>query len=140
MLTRLLYRFAHFGEAYVRYRGKKIKLLIADNGITQTVGLMYRKRIGTDESMLFVFGRESYWGIWMYNMNFSIDVVWLDSRGIVVSIARNLKPCKSIFSCKTHVPEKKARYVLEFIAGTKISKSIVKGMVFPLPKSIKQRN
>ncbi len=67
--------------------------------------------------MLFTPDREARHGIWMLNMKFPIDILWLDGSGKVVDIAQNAKPCKSIFSCPTYRPKSDARYVLELPSG-----------------------
>ena len=35
-------------------------------------------RVETNDEMLFVFEREDYYGFWMKDMNFPIDIAWLD--------------------------------------------------------------
>ncbi len=75
--------------------------------------------------MLFIFDGESRQGIWMQNMLFAIDVLWLDSKSRIVSMERNLQPCQSMFGCKTYTPEKGSKYVIELKAGT-IAKNRIK--------------
>lgn len=88
---------------------------------------MFRDRIARNECMLFTFGSEDYHGIWMYNMRFAIDVVWLDGKSRIVGTRESLQPCKSIAGCSTYSPEKRAKYVLEFHDGTIRRNKIKKG-------------
>jgi len=78
---------------------------------------MYRKRLRNNECMIFVFGRSSRYGIWMLNMQFPIDIIWLDERKRIVSFVKNAIPCKSIFNCKMHYPKRASKYILETDAG-----------------------
>ncbi len=127
VLPWLLYKMTHFKSKGIEYKGKTIRILIADNFARQLVGLMYRQGIGSDEGMLFIFGRESRWGIWMQNMKFPIDIVWLDRNGAVVDIKRYASPCRSVFECETYRPRANSKYVLELAAGGAKAYGIVIG-------------
>ncbi len=116
-LTRLLYRAVRFRTAAARCNGMRLRLLLADGAAKQMLGLMHRERIGADEGMLFSFTRDDRWPIWMLNMRFSIDIVWLDRDFMVVGLERSAKPCASIIGCATYRPAQRARYVLELKAG-----------------------
>lgn len=117
MLSWLLYKTTAFRRVRARCRGMPVRLLIADTFATQLVGLMYRSGLGKGEGMLFVFGRESRWGIWMQNMKFPIDIIWLDKDWVVVGIKRNARPARSFLDVSVYRPRRAARYVLEFAAG-----------------------
>ena len=67
--------------------------------------------------MLFRFGSPGYHALWMHNMRFPIDVLWLDEKGVVVDLKENLKPCKSMLDCPQFSPRKEASYVMELNAG-----------------------
>ncbi len=127
MFTWLLYRTVRFSSSSVAVRGKKIKVLIADTFAKQMVGLMYRESLKGDEGMLFVFGRDSKWGIWMANMKFSIDIVWIGKDLRIVGIKKDAAPCVSIFNCQSYVPAADSRYVLELPAGSASRRKLAKG-------------
>lgn len=78
---------------------------------------MHREKIGSGEGMLFPFPFDHAWQIWMLNMHFPIDIIWLDSKRRVVYVAERARPCKSVLNCKPYVPDAKARYVLELGSG-----------------------
>ncbi len=94
------------------------KAYVADSMIKQMIGLMYKESIRSDECMLFNFDYDAEHGIWMKNMVFPIDVVWLDSKMHIVHIERNIQPCMKTFGCRTYYARKKNRFVIEFKAGT----------------------
>ena len=56
-----------------------IRAEIADNMITRSKGLMFRKSLPENEGMLFVFDREGYHRFWMMNMSFPIDIIWINN-------------------------------------------------------------
>ncbi len=114
-LLRLRYRLVK-----VAYRNRVIRAYLADSFAKKMFGLMYRDRLEEGRGMLFVLGRESVIeaSIWMLNMKFSIDVVWMDENGRIIDILENAKPCTSMFGCKTYAPESKAKYVLELNSGS----------------------
>jgi len=89
---------------------------------------MFRDSIKENTCMLFVFPDEARQGIWMHNMRFAIDVIWLDSKSRIVSIEKNLRPCKSVFSCKTYLPKSDTKYIIEMKAGTIIRNRIKTGL------------
>ena len=94
----------------------------------RAIGLMFRDGIAENTCMLFIFPSEARQGIWMHNMRFAIDVIWLDSECRIVSLGKNLKPCKSVFGCKTYLPDGDAKYVIEMKAGTVNKNKIKKGL------------
>jgi len=65
-----------------------------------------------------VFEKEQKPGIWMLGMRFPIDIVFLNSKKQVITIARNAQPC-SLNPRTWHVyyPQKPVQYVLEVNAG-----------------------
>jgi len=117
MLTKFLYHRLRFKSKKARLADRILKIEIADSFAKQVVGLMYRNKISDNEGMLFKFGSSGFPSIWMLNMNFAIDVVWADSNGRVVDVARNLQPCSGMLGCEAYRPKIMAKYVLELKAG-----------------------
>ncbi|MDE1761568.1 MAG: DUF192 domain-containing protein, partial [Candidatus Micrarchaeota archaeon] len=115
-------------------KGKQFGMMIAKSSAQKMVGLMYREQIREDEGMLFLFSSAGKWKIWMLNMRFPIDVLWLDKSGMVVHIEQDLKPCTGIFSCPSFAPSTDARYVVELCAGTAQKLGITTGDVLEVPK------
>lgn len=97
---------------------------VAKNDAARTEGLSGTENLPSDEVMLFVFESDSRWGIWMKDMQYSIDVVWLDESKKVVDMALGVTPSSYP---RVYTPKKDARYVLEFAAGTVRQQSIREG-------------
>ncbi len=57
--------------------GRQFKLHLAVNPIDQQKGLSVFDSLSQDEGMLFVFPTSSYYGFWMKDMKFPIDILWI---------------------------------------------------------------
>lgn len=88
-------------------------------------GLSGYDALADNQAMLFVFPHDDTWGIWMKDMNFPIDIVWLDATKTVVHTKQNAAPDSYP---EIYTPDKKARYVIELAAGTIKDKNIRSGM------------
>lgn len=99
---------------------------IADTEAARQKGLGDMDSLAVNEAMLLAFERDSQWSIWMQDVEYPIDVVWLDSQKRVVHIVKNMPPDSYPNS---FVPEEPARYVVELTAGTVDKKSIKIGTV-----------
>lgn len=80
-------------------------------------GLMFRKYLGRNKGMLFIFEKEDIYPFWMKNTLIPLDIIWINSNKEVVFIARNAIPCKDN-PCPSINPQRLAKYVLELNAGT----------------------
>ncbi|MEK7584928.1 MAG: DUF192 domain-containing protein [Patescibacteria group bacterium] len=69
-----------------------LKLELADTDTTRTKGLSGRASLPSDTGLLFVFDRAGTYGFWMKEMNFPIDIVWINEAKQVVGITKNLTP------------------------------------------------
>ncbi len=116
--TYLLYRIISYPISLIRYKKHRFRTFIADSAGRQMLGLMHRPSMKAGEAMLFVFGREGRQGIWMLNMKFAIDILWLDPHGRIVDLVADAQPCGSVLGCRTYLPKSNAKYVLELKAGT----------------------
>ena len=91
----------------------------------RTKGLSGTSELRKDQAMLFVYERDNKWAIWMKDMNYPIDIVWLDKNKKIVYIVKNAPP--ESYPYEQFTPKQDARYVLELPAGTVGQKSIVIG-------------
>jgi uncharacterized protein len=95
--------------------GEDFNTEIADTADLQTLGLSYRKSISKNSAMLFVFADSGVYSFWMKDMNFPIDIIWLDSDKTITYIEKNLSP--STYP-QTFGPTTPSKYVLEVAPGT----------------------
>ena len=99
---------------YIRIAGQNIKVDLALDEKTRIQGLSGRSNLGEDEGMLFIFDSPGKYSFWMKDMNFSIDMVWLNKDQKIIYIKENASP--ESFP-NSFGPNEEALYVLELVAG-----------------------
>lgn len=87
---------------------------VAQSPIEFIRGLSGRPALEEDAGMFFVFPRLGKHGIWMKEMHFPIDIIWLDEYLRVVTVAHDVHP--DTFP-ESFYPDLPSRYVLEVNAG-----------------------
>ncbi|HLC69749.1 MAG TPA: DUF192 domain-containing protein [Patescibacteria group bacterium] len=104
--------------AKVVFGDKQIEVLVADTARHRYAGLGNRSDPGEYDGMLFVFPSVGSHGIVMRDMQFSIDIVWLND-GKVVDIAPNVptEPGIAEKDLMVYWPRVPAALVLELPAG-----------------------
>ncbi len=65
---------------------------LADTAEARQVGLMHRTEMASDHGMLFLFDYPHKASMWMQNTYISLDMLFIDHRGVVRSIARETVP------------------------------------------------
>lgn len=112
---------AEFPRGMVKIDDVLLQVQIADTKPLQTRGLMFQEKLPYDQGMIFVFEDEGVRSMWMLNMQFALDLIWIDSEGNVVHIEKDTQPCKSALEtigCTfTNGNEEMAKYVLEVSSG-----------------------
>jgi uncharacterized protein len=98
-----------------------LQVQIADTDPRRVRGLMFQQQLPFDEGMLFVFDDANTHSIWMLNMQFPLDIIWIDDNGKVVFIEENVPICKTAvetITCPSYNGGgNDAKYVLEVTAG-----------------------
>lgn len=94
--------------------GKQIRVEIATSEAEQIKGLSNRNFLEKGTGLLFVFDSPGRYGIWMKDMNFPIDILWLDKNYNVVDLRDNVSPdtFPAVFT-----PKANSMFVLELNAG-----------------------
>ena len=91
----------------------KFMVEIADDEAERARGLMYRPPLEDDRGMLFQFPTASEQSFWMKNTPSSLDIIYIDPQGRIVSIASHATP-----NSETPLPSNgAANGVLELRAG-----------------------
>lgn len=88
---------------------------IADEPHEWRQGLSNTSPLADQTGLLFVFADEDRYGMWMKDMNYALDIIWIDDDLTVVHVEENVTPdtYPKVFSS----PEP-ARFVLEVPAFT----------------------
>ena len=96
--------------------GKKISVEVADTVEKRSLGLGNRSGLENGWGMLFVFEKSKQHGFWMKDMEFPLDIIWLDNHRIAY-ILRNVQPVKSGVIPPVMTPPETVNFVLEIDAG-----------------------
>jgi hypothetical protein len=119
---------------YTAYVGSTaLSVSVADSPAEFELGLSGVTSLGDIEGKLFIFPDEQRHGIWMKDMNFSIDVLWFNNDLELVHIEEAVSPSSypAIF-----VPREKARFVIETNAYLASSLQMGLGDKLLLPSSL----
>lgn len=82
----------------------------------RSTGLSNTSELPERQALIMAFPSDGMWGIWMKDMNYPIDIVWLNSDKKVIYTVKNAPPEGS--TKVVYVPISPARYVIELPAGT----------------------
>lgn len=110
-------KLSEYDKLVVTINGYNISAFIADTNEKRTNGLSRVENLDKDQGMLFVFDYPSKQEFWMKEMNFPIDIIWINDNYTVIHIERSLEPCVTTFMCPLYSPSNNAKYVLETSAG-----------------------
>lgn len=86
---------------------------VADTPKKRERGLMFRKELGAQHGMLFLFRREANHTFWMKNTPLPLDIIFIDSDRHIVGIQADTVP----YSLQQLRAGGSSQYVLEVNAG-----------------------
>ena len=96
--------------------GEKIPVEVADTLKKRSLGLGKRPSLKKGWGMLFVFEKRKPHRFWMKDMQFPLDIIWLDNHRIV-HIIHNAKPANHKEEPELMTSPVPANFVLEIAAG-----------------------
>lgn len=102
------------GLPVISVGGTPVTVFIADTEEERGRGLSGREALPPTQGMLFIFQEDAPYRIWMKDMLFPIDILWIDSGGVIVEIKRDVSPSTYPDTFGPPVP---VRYILEVPAG-----------------------
>lgn len=107
-----------------------VRASIAQSWPQRIKGLSDTPYLPEDVVKLFVFDSAGMHSFWMKDMNYSIDILWVDEAGVIVHIEENASPesYPAMF-----VPKTEALYVIETVAGFVAAQGIMEGDSVVLP-------
>lgn len=107
------------GAVSLTVKTMTIEAQVAQKASQRKVGLAKRDLLPLSEGILFVFESPGKYGIWMKDMKFAIDIIWIDENKKIVDVATNVppEPDKKDRELTIYRPSTDAKYVLEVNAG-----------------------
>lgn len=129
-----------FGQAQPKL--KAVSLQVAGHTLNAEVattmeqrmrGMMFRKEMGRNDAMLFVFDELAYQSMWMKNTLIPLSVAFLDKGGVILNI-RDMQPQ----TLDPHGSEGPALYAIETNLGWFAERKIKAGdKVTGLPRPVR---
>ena len=106
--------------------GEQIPVEVADTLKKRSLGLGKRVSLKKGWGMLFVFEKRKPHRFWMKDMQFPLDIIWLDNHRIV-HIIHNAQPVNSKVEHKVMTSPVPVNFVLEISAGRAAKLRLKKG-------------
>lgn|GEM_PF-629586 len=103
---------------------------VVDTPAARNQGLSGRPLLKPGTGMLFVFEKEGPYGFWMKDMQFPLDLVWINGQCQVVDITPNVPmpaPGQTPGDLPIYMPRAPVLYVLEINAGEAAATGIMVG-------------
>ncbi len=112
------------GQTKVILCDTEVLVDIADTDALREKGLSGRNTLKEGTGMLFVFETADRYGIWMKDMKFPIDIIWIDEAMHIVSIETKVAPSTypAVFK-----PTVASTYVLELPSGFSSAHNLMVG-------------
>lgn len=101
-------------DGIVKLGGKSLKTEVTKNSTEFDKGLGGRPCILSDQAMLFPFAKPAVIPMWMKDMKFPIDMVWINTSHRVVALEINVSPKTYPDKFENKAP---AQFVLEIKAN-----------------------
>jgi hypothetical protein len=97
----------------------------------QAKGMMFRRRLGPDEAMFFVFDRQTNLAFWMKNTSVDLDLAYVAADGRIVQTER-----MKAFDTSLVYSREPARFALEVPAGWLEAHGIEVGAQVTIPPEV----
>ena len=118
---------AHRVDIPIYVNDIKLETMVVNTRESRNLGLSNHSMLAHDEAMLFVFDRVGMYPFWMKDMDFPIDIFWLNKDKQVVFIQENASPNDYP---ESYNPKVYALYVVETVAGFSEKENIKIGSQF----------
>ena len=104
---------------------------IANTPEARAAGLQHVEALDFDRGMWFVYDEAQPLTYWMKDTLMPLDIVFVDSSGVIQTIYSNVPPCFDVdpeqVDCPTYSSEGLSRFVLEIGGGVAAAKGIQVG-------------
>lgn len=98
----------------IKINNVSIEVELANTLEEQARGLSGKTSLAENQGMIFLYHEPGLYSFWMKNMQFPIDIIWIDENYKIIDITKNI-PLESFPA--SFKPSSPAQYVLEVSAG-----------------------
>ena len=81
-----------YDEEIIKINENTFSVLIADTPTKHALGLSGRKELSSGHGMFFVFEKSGNHPFWMKDMNFAIDILWINEHNEIIHILERVAP------------------------------------------------
>jgi uncharacterized protein len=109
-----------FPRGTLRIDNYTIQVEIADSPAARQRWLTFREdSLPLDSAIILVYNKADLYPLWLLNVGFNVDLIWVDEKGSIVYIVKNAIPCKTSLDAVecTYKNTKPAKYILAATAG-----------------------
>ena len=133
-------RYVHPAEATLPKEmfvigGEPFEIELAYTHQARQKGLMFRKSVGQNEGMFFVFHRPRIQSFYMKNCLVDLDIVFIKESGEIDRIDRMTVPVAGK-TLKNYFSRSAVRFVLELKAGSCERLGLKEGQILELPQRV----
>lgn len=119
-----------FKTSSIKVAGHALRVEVAATDAQRMQGLMFRKKLGPNDGMVFVFDEPAYHAMWMKNTLIPLSVAFVDAQGSILNIL-DMEP----ETLDSHMAAGPAVYAIETNKGWFAQKKVKAGdKVTGLPK------
>lgn len=114
------FRFPFFPQTptkSVTIDGHTFLVTVASTEKDKEIGLSNISSLPKDQGMIFPFDHTDYYGFWMKNMKFPIDIIYIANKKIVTIFSNVEAPKNAAETLPIYKPSEPADTVLEINAG-----------------------
>jgi uncharacterized protein len=106
----------------LKIKGHTARVEVAVTEEEKRTGLMFRRSLGENSGMIFVYENDGRWAMWMKNTYVPLSVAFIDRNGRILNI-EDMQPLTE----DTHQAAGPAKYALEMNQGWFAKNGIGKG-------------
>lgn len=108
----------NLNSTQIKIKDKTYNLEIAKTVLQKANGLSKREKICENCGVIFIFNNDNIQPFWMKDTLIPLDMIWINSQGIVVSLqTAQPEPNTPFTKLKIYKNDKPAKYVIEINAN-----------------------
>jgi uncharacterized membrane protein (UPF0127 family) len=109
-----------FPKGTIRIDDDIIKVEIAESSADKQRWLMFREeKLPLDSAMILIYEKSDLYALWLLNIEYNLDLIWVNENGNIVYMVKDAAPCKNALdsaSC-TFKNTKPAKYIIAATSG-----------------------
>lgn len=109
-----------FPKGTIKINEDTINVEIADSPAHRQRWMMFRQdRLPVDTAMILVYDRPDLYPLWLLNIQYNLDLIWVNENGNVVYLVNDVPPCENALDqakC-TYKNTQPAKYIIASSSG-----------------------